>query len=158
MDKVGQQPTALVPTALLGVPIKEAVELPGMRDLMARAGQEALDLGQDFGFAALPILGLTAHEMRESNRVVETLLDKFLSSFISPTTKTTVLQDWIKGRRSEVDDINGLIAAQTGRHAPVNSAVTALAHLIERGELKPEPSKRLLLQKKVEEFANAERA
>ena len=93
--------------------------------------------------------------MRGSNRVVETLLDKLLSGFISPTTKTTVLQDWIKGRRSEVDDINGLVASQT--HAPVNRAVTALAHLVERGELKPEPSNRILLQKKAEEFASAGR-
>ena len=155
--KLVSNATALVPTALLGVPIREAVELPGMRDLMVRAGQEALDVGEDFGFATLPILGLTAQEMRESNRVVETLLDKLMSGFISPTTKTTVLQDWIKGRRSEVDDINGLIASQTARPAPVNRAVTALAHLVERGELKPEPSNRFLLQRKVEEFASAGR-
>jgi 2-dehydropantoate 2-reductase len=153
--KLVNNATALVPTALLGVPIKEAVELPGMRDLMMRAGQEALDVGKDLGFAALPILGLTAREIRESNRVVETLLEKLLSGFISPTTKTTVLQDWIKGRRSEVDDINGLVASQTARPAPVNLALTALAHLIERGELKPDPSNRILLEKKVEEFANA---
>jgi 2-dehydropantoate 2-reductase len=155
--KLVSNATALVPTALLGVPIKEAVELPGMRDLMVRAGQEALDVGEDLGFAALPILGLTGLEMRASNRVVETLLDKLLSGFISPTTKTTVLQDWIKGRRSEVDDINGLVASQAVRAAPVNRAVTALAHLVERGELKPELSNRILLQKKAEEFASAGR-
>jgi 2-dehydropantoate 2-reductase len=126
-----------------------------MRDLMVRAGQEALDVGKDLGFAALPILGLTALEMRESNRVVETLLDKLLSGFILPTTKTTVLQDWIKGRRCEVDDINGLVGSQTGRPAPINRAVTALAHQVERGELKPDPSIRILLQQKIEEFAGA---
>ena len=153
--KLVSNATALVPTALLGVPIREAVGLPGMRDLMVRAGQEALDVGEDFGFARLPILGLTAQDMRESNRVVETLLDRLLSGFISPTTKTTVLQDWIKGRRSEAGDINGLIASQTIRPAPVNRAVAALAHLVERGELKPEPSNRFLLQRKAEEFAAA---
>jgi 2-dehydropantoate 2-reductase len=153
--KLVSNATALVPTALLGVPIKEAVELPGMRDLMVRAGQEALDASEDFGFAALPILGLTAQDMRESNRVVETLLEKLLSGFISPTTKTTVLQDWMKGRRSEVDDINGLVATRAARAAPVNRAVTALAHMVERGDLKPEPSNRILLQNKAEEFANA---
>jgi 2-dehydropantoate 2-reductase len=151
--KLVSNATVLGPTALLGLPIKEAVELPGMRDLMLRAGQEAIEVGEDLGFAALPILGLTAVEMRESNRVVETLLDKLLSNFISPATKTTVLQDWMKGRRSEVDDINGLVGSQTTRSAPVNRAVTALAHLVERGELKPEPSNRILLQKTAEEFA-----
>jgi hypothetical protein len=47
------------------------------------------------------------------------------------------------------------VASQTARPAPVNLALTALAHLIERGELKPDPSNRILLEKKVEEFANA---
>jgi 2-dehydropantoate 2-reductase len=155
--KLVSNATALVPTALLGVPIKEAVELPGMRDLMVQAGQEALDVGADFGFAALPILGLTAQEMLESNRVVETLLEKLLLGFISPTTKTTVLQDWIKGRRSEVDDINGVVASQSNRPVPVNRAITALAHLIEHGELKPEPANRLLLQKTVAEFTDMAR-
>lgn len=152
--KLVSNATALVPTALLGLPIKDAVEVPGMRDLMLRAGQEALDATADLGFVPLPVLGLTAQDMRESNRVVETLLDKLLSGFISPTTKTTVLQDWMKGRRSEVDDINGLVADQAVRAAPVNRAVTALAHMVERGDLKPEPSNSTLLQNKAEEFAN----
>jgi hypothetical protein len=39
-----------------------------MRDLMVRAGQEALDVGEDLGFAALPILGLTGLEMRVQSR------------------------------------------------------------------------------------------
>jgi 2-dehydropantoate 2-reductase len=152
--KLVSNATALVPTALFGLPIKEAVELPGMRELMVQAGQEALDVGADSGFPVLPIFGLSAQDMRESNRIVETLLDKLLSGFISPNTKTTVLQDWMKGRRSEVDDINGLVASQTVRPAPVNRAVTALAHLIERGELKPDPANRTLLQKKIEEFTS----
>jgi 2-dehydropantoate 2-reductase len=153
--KLVSNATALVPTALLGLPIKEAVEMPGMRNLMLRAGQEAFDATADLGFVPLPVLGLTAQDMRKSNRVVETLLDKLLSGFISPTTKTTVLQDWMKGRRSEVNDINGLVADQAARNAPVNRAVTALAHMVELGDLKPEPSNSILLQKKAEEFANA---
>jgi 2-dehydropantoate 2-reductase len=153
--KLVSNATALVPTALLGLPIKDAVEVPGMRDLMLRAGQEALDATADLGFVPLPVLGLTAQDMRESNRVVETLLDKLLSGFISPTTKTTVLQDWMKGRRSEVDDINGLVFGQAARAAPVNRAVTTLAHMVERGDLKPEPSNSILLQNKAKEFANA---
>jgi 2-dehydropantoate 2-reductase len=153
--KLVSNATALVPTALLGLPIKEAVEMPGMRNLMLRAGQEAFDATADLGFVPLPVLGLTAQDMRKSNRVVETLLDKLLSGFISPTTKTTVLQDWMKGRRSEVNDINGLVADQAARNAPVNRAVTALAHMVELGDLKPEPSNSILLQNKAEEFANA---
>ena len=57
-----------------------------------------------------------------------------------PHTKTTVLQDWMKGRHSEVDDLNGLVVAELARlggAAPANAAVVELAHRIERGEAPP---------------------
>ena len=66
-----------------------------------------------------------------------------------PETKTTVLQDWIKGRHSEVDDLNGLVvsqARQLGLDAPVNAAIVELAHRIEKGELKPDPGNLDLLK------------
>ena len=151
--KLVSNATALVPTALLGLPIQEAVALPGVRELMLRAGQEALDVGSALGFPALPILGLTPEDVRQSNHLVERLLDALLSGFISPDTKTTVLQDWIKGRRSEVDDINGLVASQIVHLAPVNAAITELAHLVEQGILKPNPANRFLLRDKAAQYA-----
>ena len=69
-----------------------------------------------------------------------------------PHTKTTVLQDWIKGRRSEVDDLNGLVVverAKRGGAAPVNAAVVEIAHRIERGDLKPGPGNLALLRELV---------
>ena len=45
-----------------------------------------------------------------------------LAGFTLPTTKTTVLQDWMKGRHSEVDDLNGFVATEAkrlGMRAPV---------------------------------------
>jgi 2-dehydropantoate 2-reductase len=71
---------------------------------------------------------------------VETLLDTLLGGFVMPDSKTTILQDWIKHRRSEVDDINGLVVrthAALGGSAPANAAVVEFAHRIERGELEP---------------------
>ena len=49
----------------------------------------------------------------------------------------TVLQDWIKERRAEVDDINGLVVHEQirlGGEAPVNTRLVEIAHQIERGE------------------------
>ena len=71
---------------------------------MLRSGQEALDTGAAIGHRVLPIFGLTPDDVRQTNRLVETLLDTLLEGFVLPHTKTTVLQDWIKGRHSEVDD------------------------------------------------------
>jgi 2-dehydropantoate 2-reductase len=150
--KLVSNATTLVSTGLLGLSMHEAVALPGMRELMLRSGQEALDTGAALGHPVLPIFGLKAEDMRQSNRLVETLLDVLLAGFTLPSTKTTVLQDWMKGRHSEVDDLNGLVAAEArrvGRAAPVNAAITTIAHRIEKGNLKPDPANLRLLQELV---------
>lgn len=147
--KLVSNATTLVSTAILGLPLKDAVALPGMREMMLRSGQEALDTGARAGYETVPIFGLTAEEVRHTNRLVETLLDKLLAGFVLPDTKTTVLQDWMKGRHSEADDISGLVAAESdrvGAKAPVNAAITEIAHRIERGELQPGPANFQLLQ------------
>ena len=147
--KLVSNATTLVTTAILGVPMLEAVAMPGMRELMLRSGQEALDTGAAIGHRVLPIFGLTPDDMRQTNRLVETLLDTLLAGFVLPHTKTTVLQDWIKGRHSEVDDLNGLVVAERekrGGAAPVNAAVAELARRIERHELTPGPDNLALLR------------
>lgn len=147
--KLVSNATTLVTTAVLGMPMLEAVALPGMRELMLRSGQEALDTGAALDHQVLPIFGLKDEDVRQSNRLVETLLDVLLEGFVLPNTRTTVLQDWMKGRHSEVDDINGLVAAQArrlGGSAPVNSAVAEIARRIERGELEPGPENLDLLR------------
>ncbi len=73
--------------------------------------------------------------------MVEKLLDALYAGFVLPSTTTTVLHDWSKGRRSEVDDINGAVVAQLGAEAaPVNAAIIEMAHRIERGDLDPKLS------------------
>ncbi len=140
--KLVSNATTLVTTAILGLPMLEAVALPGMRDLMIRSGEEALEAGNRQGFGVLPIFGLTSAEVDRPDGVVELLLDTLLDGFVLTGTKTTILQDWVKGRRSEVDDINGRVVkvrAEHGLRSPVNSAVVELAHRIEAGELSPSP-------------------
>jgi len=68
------------------------------------------------------------------------LLDTLYGGFILPSTTTTILQDWNKGRHSEVDDINGhvvRVSEQFGFSAPINAAIVELAHGIEAGVTKP---------------------
>ncbi|MDW5594515.1 2-dehydropantoate 2-reductase [Conexibacter stalactiti] len=134
--------TTLVTTALLGVPMRAALNEPGMRELMIRCGQEALDTGAALGHPVLPIFGLREEHVRRPEEVVETLLDVLYAGFVLEHTTTTILHDWRKGRHSEVDDINGLVVAEAerlGGAAPANAAVVALAHQVERGELEPGP-------------------
>jgi 2-dehydropantoate 2-reductase len=138
--KLVSNATTLVTTAILGLPMIEAMETPGMRELMLRSGQEALAAGRARGHQVLPIFGLTADDVQDFDSVVETLLDTLYAGFVLPQTKTTILQDWVKSRHSEVDDINGAVVAAGQRYGfptPVNAAVVEVAHRIERHELEP---------------------
>lgn len=132
--------TTLVSTAILDLPIPAAPELPGMRELMVRAGREALAVGAELGHPVRPIFGLTAEEMRAADDLVAMMLDVLIERFCLPHTTSTILHDWRKGRHSEVDDINGLVVAERerrGETAPANAAIVEVAHRIERGELEP---------------------
>jgi 2-dehydropantoate 2-reductase len=141
--KLVSNATTLVTTAILGMSMIDAQALPEMRELMLRSGQEALDATVALGNPILPIFGLGPDDVARPETVVETLLDTLLGGFVLSHSTTTILQDWTKGRRSEVDDINGHVVrtlGSLGRDAPVNAAVVELAHAIERGALPPDPS------------------
>lgn len=141
--------TTLVTTALLGLPMRAALNTAGMRELMVRCGQEALETGVALGHPVLPIFGLGPEQVARSETVVETLLDVLYAGFVLEHTTTTILHDWGKGRHSEVDDVNGLVVAEAqrlGAAAPANRAVVELAHRVERGELRPDPANLALLR------------
>jgi 2-dehydropantoate 2-reductase len=122
------------------VPIAVAADTPDMREMMLRSGSEALAAGQDLGYRIEPIFGLSEDEARNSDNLVELLLDKLTSTYILPDTITTILQDMMKNRRSEVGDVNGWVVEQQerlGKTAPVNAAILELTARIKRRELKP---------------------
>jgi 2-dehydropantoate 2-reductase len=128
----------LVPSAVLGLPLADAVALPGMRDFMLRAGREAVHAAVQAGHRVRPIFGLDDADVDHPDVYVEQLFDRVLHHFTLPETQTTVLQDWVKGRRSEVREINGLVVDELQRHdidAPANAATVDLAVRIEAGEL-----------------------
>ncbi len=136
--KLVSNATTLVTTAILGEPMMASLKHEAMRDLMIASGKEALAAGLAQGYEIQPIFGLTADDLTDQDQVVEKLLDTLFAGFVLPSTTTTILHDWSKGRRSEVDDINGAVVAELGPEAaPVNAAVVEMAHRIERGELEP---------------------
>jgi 2-dehydropantoate 2-reductase len=138
--KLVSNATTLVTTAILGMSMVDAAALPAMRDIMLRSGGEALEAAVRLGNPITPIFGLRPEDVVHPETVVETLLDTLLAGFVLPHSTTTILQDWMKGRHSEVDDINGHVVRtmrQLGLPAPVNEAVVDLARGIERGSLRP---------------------
>ena len=135
--------TTLGTTAVFGVPIAEAASNPVMRDIMIKSGLEALDAGLEKGYRLEPIFGLSEKEVSDSNQLVELLLNKLTSTYILPQTITTVLQDHMKNRKSEVENVNGWVVEErhsVGKKAPVNMAILKVSKLIKNGELEPDPS------------------
>jgi 2-dehydropantoate 2-reductase len=137
-----------LPSAILNLPLAEAIKVPGIRDVMVEAGKEAIRTGLALGHQLVPILGKSRVEANDPDQYARSLFDAVLNDWTLPNTKVAVLQDWMKGRRGEIDDINGLItSAQTkiGGHAPVNAKLVEIAHRVESGELKADPSNADLL-------------
>lgn len=137
------------PSAILGLTLYEAVQLPGMREFISRVGTEALTAGQELGYTIEPIFGLTPEDVEDTNSLLEKLQDK-LAKDIGPSARDSVLQDHLKGRYSEVDLINGLVVEEferRGRSAPANAVVAELTRQIRAGELEPDPANLELAQK-----------
>ncbi len=89
-----------------------------------------------------PIFGLKPEDLTGSNQVLEKLLDK-LNKDVGPNARDCIFQDFLKGRDSEADAINGHVAremAARGLHAPINSAIADISRRIELGELRADPT------------------
>ncbi|MCU1415348.1 MAG: hypothetical protein JWN80_2688 [Microbacteriaceae bacterium] len=132
--------TTLAATASVGLSVSDSLKLPELRRFMIQAGQEALDTALATGHSIRPIFGLTERDVEDPATVVETLLDTLVGGFTLPHTTTTVLQDWTKGRRSEVGNVNGYVleqSAEAGLSAPANQALVDLSREIEQGSISP---------------------
>ncbi len=138
-----------LPSSILNLPLAEAIKIPGMRELMMASGREAVRTGLALGHELVPIFGNTRIEENDPDHYATVLLDAVLTHWTLPDTKVTTLQDWTKGRRAEVDDINGLVvaeAARLGGETPINTRLVEIAHQIERGELAADPTNAGLLR------------
>ena len=141
----------LATSALLGSGLNESYAIPGMRGLMLKAGAEALAAGAERGHKPVPIVGLRQSEIGNSNHLLELLIEK-LESFTLPNTPTTILQDHSKGRMSETDGINGIVAETlvgAGQAAPASRAIVEVTRRIHAGEIEPGPANMDLIRELV---------
>ena len=128
----------MVPSAILGLPLVEALHVEGMREVMDAAGTEALETALALGCRIVPMFGQDGIEDLPPERYAAALLDAVLAGWSLEDTKVAVLQDWVKGRHAEGEEINGLVVAEQerlGGDAPVNRRLVEVARRIERGEL-----------------------
>src|ERR1700754_1626318 len=130
----------MLPSAILGVPLVAALHVDGMREVMDAAGTEALDTALALGCRIVPMFGQEGIDDLPPERYSAALLDAVLAGWSLEDTKVAILQDWIKGRKGEGEEMSGLVVREMeklGAEAPVNQRLVEISRRIESGELKP---------------------
>ncbi len=128
---------SLGPFAILGRPVQEGLRTDGMRELILKIGEETQRIGELLGFTPFPIMGLSKQEVKTTNNLPALLIDT-LAEHVGPVAQDCILQDFKRGRRTEIETINGFIvekAREVGMEAPYNEAVIEIGKKIKEKEL-----------------------
>jgi 2-dehydropantoate 2-reductase len=132
-------------TGLLGKDIDCDTDV---RRLTVRLGAEAVRVGKALGYDIERIGKLDPARLQTAGEgdaaalaeIEGLLLDEAEKGTRGALQRPSTGQDIIKGRRTEIDFINGYIAdkgAEIGVEAPANRALTQMVKRVERGELTP---------------------
>ncbi len=130
------------PFGLLGLRNFEAAALPGMFDISVKLGKESFAVGSALGYRIEPIFGLRADEFAGSSEENLVTAMRTLMSHVGGG-RTAPIHDHLKGRRSEMEYIPGLVAKkgrELGIPTPFNDAVVEVDRMINSGEIKMDVS------------------
>lgn len=138
----------LIPSAIVDLPLADAARAPGMLEVMREAGYEAMRAALADGSKIVSIIGMPPVTSNDPEGYVDRIFDEVLKTFSQEDTLTTSLQDWRKGRRAEIEEVNGWVVdilAAHGKGAPMNQRVVQVALEIERGAIEARPENADLL-------------
>ena len=139
----------LIPSSIVNLPLYDAANAPGMLEVMRQAGYEAMQAALEDGAKIIPIIGMPPGTTNHPERYVDKIFEEVLKTFSKPDTLVTSLQDWRKGRRAEIQEVNGWVVdilKAHGRLAPMNQRIVEVALEIESGkrDAQPENAKDLI--------------
>jgi len=146
------------PHGLLGLRNAEAAVLPGMADIAVQIGKESLAVGTALGLRIEPIFGLRADEFAGSGEENLVTARATLMKHVGGRSRTAPIHDHIKGRRSEMEYIAGLVSRKgkaLGIPTPGNDAVVAIDRQINEGTLEMDPSNFERLKERIRAFRAA---
>ncbi|MGO6694410.1 ketopantoate reductase family protein [Rhizobium johnstonii] len=147
----------LIPSAIINLPLADAARAPGMLEVMRAAGYEAMQAALADGSKIVPIIGMPPVTTNHPERYVDQIFEEVLKTFSREDTLTTSLQDWRKGRKAEVQEVNGWVVdilRAHGRTSPINQRVMDVAFDIEAGKLEAHPDNSTLLIEAYEAVAD----
>jgi 2-dehydropantoate 2-reductase len=138
-------------TAATGLTSPDCLRNAAIRRFQIRLAGEGVRVGQALGYQLENIRGIDPERLsraaegdaRALAEVEAALIPKAGANPRGDIQRPSMAQDILKGRRTEIDAMNGFIArkgAEIGVPAPSHAKLTQLVTRIERGELKPSPS------------------
>ena len=129
---------------ITGLKSAEIREEPATRRLSIAIAGELLEVASAVGVSVEPINGIPTDLFREAPddgaRMEELELRLLEVGKGRGTGRPSLAQDVMKGRKTEVDELNGYVVrrgGEVGMPTPVNEAVVALTKKVESGELEP---------------------
>src|ERR1700710_611495 len=135
-------------SACTGLPGGELLQSEPIRRFSTRVGSEAIRVGQALGYQLEEVLHLppeTIARAGEGDEAAAKICDEQRfkdSGRTAAGQRPSMGQDMQKGRRTEIEFLNGLIVREgekAGVSTRANAVLTDLVKRVERGELKPDP-------------------
>lgn len=135
-------------SACTGLPGAEIVKTEPLRRFATRLGSEAIRVGQALGYSLEEILHLPPETIARAGEgdaaAIEVADVQRLKDMarVSGEQRPSMGQDMMKGRRTEIEFLNGYVVregAKIGQPCRANAALTDIVTRVERGELNPDP-------------------
>jgi 2-dehydropantoate 2-reductase len=135
-------------SACTGMLTKDMMRDDAIRHFSARLGSEAIRVGQALGYALEEIHHLDPELIARAGEGDAAASHAYDEHRLEEGRKgggehrPSMGQDMVKGRRTEIQFLNGLVARkgeEIGLATPANRVLTEIVTRVERGELKPDP-------------------
>ena len=136
-------------SASTGLISKEILRNDVLRRFGARLGSEAIRVGQALGYELEEIHHIDPEVIARAGEGEPEAARAYDEHRLAEVNKAgggehrpSMGQDMVKGRRTEIEYLNGLVVRkgeEVGIATPANAALTSIVKRVERGELKPDP-------------------
>jgi 2-dehydropantoate 2-reductase len=138
-------------TAATGLTSGDCLRNDAIRRLQIKLAGEGVRVGQALGFTLEKIRGVEPEKMARASEgdaqalaeVEPALIPKQGANPRGNLQRPSMAQDILKGRRTEIEAMNGLIVQkgkEVGVPAPSHAKLTEIVTKVERGEVKPSPA------------------
>jgi 2-dehydropantoate 2-reductase len=135
-------------SACTGLVSREILLDDGLRHFTAQLGCEAVRVGQPLGYQLEEVLHIDPEIIACAGEGDPEARAKYDAHRLAEAQKPgggahrpSMGQDMVKGRRTEIEFLNGFIvdkAKEVGVSAPANAALTDIVKRVEKGELPPD--------------------